>query len=62
MRTNFDIYVFITITGSIIKTKVLLPHGHVTLADFGYILFKPFGFIASNTCLTFQSFDFERTL
>jgi hypothetical protein len=36
MRTKFDIYVFITITGSIIKTKVLLPHGHVTLADFGY--------------------------
>ena len=36
MRTKFDIYVSIIITGSIIKPKVLLPHGHVTLADFGY--------------------------
>jgi hypothetical protein len=36
----------------------------VTLADFGYPIYMPFGFIAPKTLnnLAFQSFDFDPTL
>ena len=42
--------------------KVLFPQAYVTLADFGYPVYRPFGFIVSKTLnyLAFQSFDLER--
>jgi hypothetical protein len=47
-----------------IKTHTLLPQAQVTVADFVYPVYRPFGLLAPEILndLAFQSIDFEHHL